>query len=32
VLDSVEGHARAPAKPHQAGVYDSGGVGYLSCV
>jgi hypothetical protein len=29
-LDHVGGHARAPAKPHELGVYDSGRVGYLS--
>jgi hypothetical protein len=31
-LDHVGGHAGAPTKPHESGVYDSGGVGYLSCV
>jgi hypothetical protein len=30
-LDHIVGHERAPAKPHESGVYDSGGVGYLSC-
>jgi hypothetical protein len=30
-LDHVRGHRRALAKPHELGVYDSGGVGYLSC-
>jgi hypothetical protein len=30
-LDRVGGHARAPAKPHESGVYDNGGVGYMLC-
>jgi hypothetical protein len=25
------GYARAPTKPHELGVYDHGGVSYLSC-
>jgi hypothetical protein len=29
-LDHVEGHVRAPTKPSKLGVYDSGGVSYLS--
>jgi hypothetical protein len=31
VLAHVGGHASAPAKPHDSGVFDHGGVGYLSC-
>jgi hypothetical protein len=31
-LDHIGCHARPPAKPHESGVYDSGGVGYLSCI
>jgi hypothetical protein len=31
VLGHVGGHASAPAKPHDSGVFDHGGVGYLSC-
>jgi hypothetical protein len=31
-LDHVGGHLRAPAKCCELGVYDSNGVGYLSCV
>jgi hypothetical protein len=31
-LDRVGGHTRAPTKPCESGVYDSGGVGYLSYV
>jgi hypothetical protein len=27
----VRGYARAPAKPHESGIYDYGGVSYLSC-
>jgi hypothetical protein len=30
-LDCVRGHVGAPAKPHESGAYDSGGLGYLSC-
>jgi hypothetical protein len=30
-LDRIGGHARAHAKPHESGVYDSSGVGYQSC-
>jgi hypothetical protein len=30
-LDHVEGHSRAPTKPHESGVYDIGKDGYLSC-
>jgi hypothetical protein len=30
-MDRIGGHARAPAKPHESGVYDNGGVGYMSC-
>jgi hypothetical protein len=30
-LDRISGHARAPAKSHELGVYESGSVGYLSC-
>jgi hypothetical protein len=30
-LDHIEGHARAPTKPCELGVYDSYKVGYLSC-
>jgi hypothetical protein len=30
-LDYVRGHARELAKPRESGVYDSDGVGYLSC-
>jgi hypothetical protein len=30
-LDRIGGHARAPAKPRESEVYDSGRVGYLSC-
>jgi hypothetical protein len=32
VLDCVGGHARALTKPTKSGVYDSGRVGYLSCI
>jgi hypothetical protein len=31
-LDRIGGHARAHAKPRESGVYDSSGVGYMSCV
>jgi hypothetical protein len=27
----IRGYARAPAKSHESGVYDRGGVSYLSC-
>jgi hypothetical protein len=30
-LDRIGGYVRTPKKPHESGVYDSGGVGYLSC-
>jgi hypothetical protein len=30
-LAHVGGHVRALAKSHKSGVYDRGGVGYLSC-
>jgi hypothetical protein len=30
-LVRIGGHARAPAKSCESGVYDSGGVSYLSC-
>jgi hypothetical protein len=30
-LSHVRGHARAPTKPHKLGVYNSGGICYLSC-
>jgi hypothetical protein len=30
-LAHVGGHARTPAKPGKSGVYDRGGVSYLSC-
>jgi hypothetical protein len=31
MLACVRGHTRTPAKPHKSGVYDCGGVSYLSC-
>jgi hypothetical protein len=30
-LDRIGGHIRAPKKPCESGVYDSGGGSYLSC-
>jgi hypothetical protein len=31
-LDHIGGHARAPTKPRESGIYDSDEVGYLSCI
>jgi hypothetical protein len=31
MLARIGSHARAPTKPSKLGVYDSGGVSYLSC-